>query len=75
MVASVCARHEHHERAAAELERRFAKREAMIVAAPALVEAYAVLTRLPPPIVFRRPTHLPSWRPTLSMRHGSSPWT
>jgi len=49
MVASVCAWHEHHERATTELERRFAQREAMVVAAPALVEAYAVLTRLPPP--------------------------
>ena len=49
MIAAVCAWHEHHPRAAAELERRLAVRDPMIVAAPALVEAYAVLTRLPPP--------------------------
>lgn len=49
MVAAMCAWHEHHDRAAAELNRRLAARQTMIVAAPALVEAYAVLTRLPPP--------------------------
>jgi predicted nucleic acid-binding protein len=49
MVASVCTWHEHHAPAAAELNRRLAQREPMAVAAPALVEAYAVLTRLPPP--------------------------
>ena len=49
MVAAVCSWHEHHELAANEIGRRLARREKMIVAAPALVEAYAVLTRLPPP--------------------------
>lgn len=49
MVAAVCAWHEHHEAAANEIESRLASRAKMIVAAPALVEAYAVLTRLPPP--------------------------
>jgi predicted nucleic acid-binding protein len=49
MIAAVCSWHEHHEPAANELERRLARREKMVVAAPALVEAYAVLTRLPPP--------------------------
>ena len=49
MVAAVCGWHEHHERAAAEIERRLSHGETMIVAAPALVETYAVLTRLPPP--------------------------
>ncbi len=49
MVAVVCAWHEHHERAAQELERRLGQGEPMIVAAPSLVETYAVLTRLPPP--------------------------
>jgi len=49
MIAAVCSWHEHHEPAADEIERRLARREKMIVAAPALVEAYAVLTRLPPP--------------------------
>lgn len=49
MIAAVCSWHEHHEAAANEIERRLDRREKMIVAAPALVEAYAVLTRLPPP--------------------------
>src|SRR5262245_50355569 len=49
MVSAVCAWHEHHERAASELNRRLAARQRMIVAAPALVETYAVLTRLPAP--------------------------
>ncbi|HLE24690.1 MAG TPA: PIN domain-containing protein [Thermodesulfobacteriota bacterium] len=49
IVAAVCAWHEHHDRAAEEIERRLSRGEKMIVAAPALVEAYAVLTRLPPP--------------------------
>lgn len=49
IVAAVCGWHENHERAAAELNRRLAGGQAMIVAAPALVETYAVLTRLPPP--------------------------
>jgi len=49
MIAAVCSWHEHHEAAANEIERRLAGRAKMIVAAPALVEAYAVLTRLPPP--------------------------
>jgi predicted nucleic acid-binding protein len=49
MIAAVCGWHEHHRRAAAELNRRLSMNERMIVAAPALVEAYAVLTRLPPP--------------------------
>jgi predicted nucleic acid-binding protein len=49
MIAAVCSWHEHHDQAANEIERRLARREKIIVAAPALVEAYAVLTRLPPP--------------------------
>jgi len=49
MIAAVCSWHEQHEAAANEIERRLAGRAKMIVAAPALVEAYAVLTRLPPP--------------------------
>ncbi len=49
MIAAVCGWHENHEAAANEIERRLAGRAKMIVAAPALVEAYAVLTRLPPP--------------------------
>lgn len=49
MVAAVCSWHEHHEVAASELERRLARKEMLVVAAPALIETYAVLTRLPPP--------------------------
>jgi len=49
MIAAVCAWHERHEAAANEIENRLASRAKMVVAAPALIEAYAVLTRLPPP--------------------------
>lgn len=49
MIATVCTWHEHHERAITEMERRFADRESLVVAMPALIETYAVLTRLPPP--------------------------
>ena len=49
MIAAVCSWHEHHEAAANEIESRLAARAKMIIAAPALIEGYAVLTRLPPP--------------------------
>ena len=49
MVAAVCTWHEHHEPAFDEINDRLRRRETLLVAAPALVEAYAVLTRLPPP--------------------------
>lgn len=49
MIATVCTWHEYHERAITEMERRLAERESLVIAAPALVESYAVLTRLPPP--------------------------
>ena len=49
MIAAVCSWHEHHEAAANDMERRLAGRAKMIVAAPSLIEAYAVLTRFPPP--------------------------
>ena len=49
IVAALCAWHEHHAPAAGEIERRLGRRESMHVAAPGLIEAYAVLTRLPPP--------------------------
>ena len=49
MVATVCTWHEHHDRAITEMERRLAARGLLVLAAPALIEAYAVLTRLPPP--------------------------
>ena len=49
MIAAVCAWHEHHEVSRKEIERRLGRAETMVVAAPAAVESYAVLTRLPPP--------------------------
>ena len=49
MVAALCAWHEHHAASVDEINRRLERREPLLVAAPALVEAYAVLTRLPPP--------------------------
>ena len=49
MVAAVCRWHEHHEAAAVEIERRLDRGERIATPAPALVEAYAVLTRLPQP--------------------------
>ncbi len=49
MVSAVCAWHEHHGAAEAEITRRLEQRQPLLVAAPALIEAYAVLTRLPPP--------------------------
>ena len=49
MIAAICTWHEHHERAVQEITRRLDRGEEMIAAAPALVEAYAVLTRLPAP--------------------------
>src|SRR5688500_16697399 len=49
MVAVVSTWHEHHERAVREVEQRLDSGETLVVAAPVLVEACAVLTRLPPP--------------------------
>ena len=49
LVAAVCAWHEHHAPAAAEIEWRLERGERLVVAGPTLVEAYAVLTRLPAP--------------------------
>ncbi len=53
MVAATCSWHEDHESAAREISRRLSSGEVMVVAAPALVEAYAVLTRLPAPYRLR----------------------
>ncbi len=47
MIATVAGWHTHHLRATAEIERRLNDGESLHIAAPALVEAYAVLTRLP----------------------------
>jgi len=49
MVAAVCAWHVRHAAAAAEIERRLDRGERMAVAAHAIAETYAVLTRLPSP--------------------------
>ena len=49
MVAAVCAWHERHREAIGEIDRRLRAAEPMLIAAPAVVESYAVLTRLPPP--------------------------
>lgn len=49
MVPALCSWHEHHERAVREMSRRFDGGERLVVAAPALVESYSVLTRLPSP--------------------------
>lgn len=49
IVAAVCAWHQHHDPAAAEIERRLRAHERLATAAHALAEAYAVMTRLPAP--------------------------
>ena len=49
MVAAVCTWHERHGAAVAGIERRLERGERLAVAAHALVETYAVLTRLPAP--------------------------
>ena len=49
MVAAVCTWHERHVAAVAGIERRFERGQRLAVAAHALVETYAVLTRLPAP--------------------------
>lgn len=49
MVAAVCTWHERHAAVAAEVERRLSRGDRLVAAAHALVETYAVITRLPPP--------------------------
>ena len=49
LVAAFCAWHEHHEPAAGALEAMARQRRRLVLAAPVLLEAYAVLTRLPAP--------------------------
>jgi predicted nucleic acid-binding protein len=49
MVAAICAWHVRHAAAAAEIERRLDRGERMAIAAHAIAETYAVLTRLPAP--------------------------
>ena len=49
LVAAVCTWHEHHDATVADIVRRTNARHQLVLAAPSLVETYAVLTRLPPP--------------------------
>lgn len=49
IVAVLCSWHEHHGRATREIERRVDAGDSLLMAGPALVESYAVLTRLPSP--------------------------
>lgn len=49
MVAALSRSHEHHAAASAEVNRRLERGEQMVVAAHAIAETYAVLTRLPAP--------------------------
>ena len=49
MVAAVCTWHVRHAAAAAGIERRLDRGERMAIAAHAVAETYAVLTRLPAP--------------------------
>jgi predicted nucleic acid-binding protein len=49
MVAAVCGWHARHGAAAAEIEARLDRGERMSIAAHAIAETYAVLTRLPAP--------------------------
>ena len=49
IIAALVDWHEHHEAAAREISSRLEAGERLVVAAPALIETYAVLTRLPAP--------------------------
>ncbi|MBI2754086.1 MAG: PIN domain-containing protein [Betaproteobacteria bacterium] len=49
IIAAVCAWHQRHREAAAQVERRLVARQRLATAAHALAEAYAVLTRFPAP--------------------------
>jgi predicted nucleic acid-binding protein len=49
MVAAVCTWHERHAAAVAAIEQRLDRGDRLAVAAHAIIEAYAVLTRLPAP--------------------------
>ena len=49
MVAAICTWHERHAAAVAAIEQRLDRGDRLAVAAHAIIEAYAVLTRLPAP--------------------------
>jgi predicted nucleic acid-binding protein len=50
IVPALVGPHPEHEHAAAEIKRRLGRGDTLVIAAPALVEAYSVLTRLPRPL-------------------------
>jgi predicted nucleic acid-binding protein len=50
MVSALSYWHDHSERARAALRERLERGEQMVLAAPALVETYSVLTRIPTPL-------------------------
>ena len=49
LIALLCDWHEHHQPTLRDMERRRTAGDRLVLAAPALVEAYSVLTRLPAP--------------------------
>ena len=49
LIAAVLPQHEHHTATITELKRRRTAGDVVLIAAPALLESFAVLTRLPPP--------------------------
>jgi predicted nucleic acid-binding protein len=49
LVAAALPQHEHHATTSTDLARRRAAGHTLVMSAQALLEAYAVLTRLPPP--------------------------
>jgi predicted nucleic acid-binding protein len=49
LVAAALPQHEHHRTTVADLTRRDAAGDTFVMAAHALLEAFAVLTRIPPP--------------------------
>ncbi len=49
LIAAACEWHSHHQVTVEDLERRRRKKMRFLVALPAIIEAYSVLTRLPPP--------------------------
>ena len=58
MVAAICTWHERHAAAVAAIEQRLDRGDRLVVAAHAIIEAYAVLTRLPAP---HRLAHTDAW--------------
>jgi len=64
IVAGLLSWHEHHEAAASELVTLLESGEEVVIPLPALVEAYSVMTRLPPP-------HRLSTRNALAVLQGS----